>query len=132
LAWAIGLLPALNAQLLAIGMVGLASVAICSAAARALGGGKDPQSIVLDEIAALPIVFLGVEATGPPIWLAGWLLFRAFDITKPPPIRQFERLPAGWGIMADDWVAAAGACVALHLLLWLDKVAAWDLFTTLG
>ncbi len=128
LAWAVGLLPGENAQLLAIVLLGLASVAICSAAARALGGSKDPQSIVLDEIAALPIVFLGVEPAGPAVWLAGWLLFRLFDITKPMPICLFERLPGGWGIMADDWAAAAVACAALHGLLWLDRAADWGMF----
>ena len=128
LAWAIGRLPTPGAETLAVVLIGLASVALCSAAARSLGGSKDPQSIVLDEIAALPIVFLGVEPTRWTVWLAGWLLFRAFDITKPPPIRQFERLPNGWGIMADDWVAALLAGVALHGLLWLDRTAGWALF----
>jgi len=128
LAWAVGLLSTTNAQILAIVLIGLASVAVCSAAARALGGTKDPQAIVLDEIAALPIVFLGVEPAGPAVWLAGWLLFRLFDITKPPPIRIFERLPGGWGIMADDWVAAVAACVSLHGLLWLDEITEWGMF----
>ncbi|NOZ39018.1 MAG: hypothetical protein GXP24_02175 [Planctomycetes bacterium] len=123
-----GLLATVNAQLLTIVLIGLGSVAICSAAARVLGGSKDPQSIVLDEIAALPIVFLGITPTGPAVWLAGWLLFRLFDITKPSPICRFERLPGGWGIMADDWAAAAVACAALHGLLWLDRIAQWGMF----
>ena len=128
LAWAVGMLAGVEAQLLAIVVIGLASVAICSAAARALGGSKDPQSIVLDEIAALPIVFLGLVPSGPAVWLAGWLLFRLFDVTKPLPIRLFERLPGGWGIMADDWAAAVVACGTLHGLLWLDGVAEWGMF----
>ena len=132
LAWAVGLLSTVDAQVLAIVLIGLASVAICSAATQALGGSKDPQSIVLDEIAALPIVFLGVEPAGPAVWLAGWLLFRLFDITKLPPIRHFERLPDGWGIMADDWAAAVVACAALHGLLWLDRVAEWGMFAVAG
>jgi len=132
LALAVGMLPTVTAEVLAIVLIGLASVAICSVAARALGSSKDPQAIVLDEIAALPIVFLGVDSKGPAVWIAGWLLFRALDITKPPPIRQFERLPSGWGIMADDWVAAAEACVLLHLLLWLDQIAAWGMFAAVA
>ena len=47
------------------------------------------------------------------------MLFRVFDILKPPPVRALERLPDGWGVMADDVAAAAYACVALHLVLWL-------------
>ncbi|MEM8945777.1 MAG: phosphatidylglycerophosphatase A [Planctomycetota bacterium] len=129
LAWAISPLPSPGGQAFAIGLIGLASVLVCSAAARELGGAKDPQSIVLDEIAALPIVYLGVTSHTPAVWLAGWLLFRLFDITKPPPTRQFERLPGGLGIMADDWVAAIGACAALHMLVWLDGVAGWGMLT---
>jgi phosphatidylglycerophosphatase A len=119
LAWAVGHLePAL--QVTAVMALVFAAVAICTLAARALGGGKDPQAIVLDEIVALPIVFLGVWQRSPAIWIAGFLLFRVFDISKPPPCKQLERLPAGWGIVADDCVAALYACLALHGLLWLD------------
>lgn len=121
LAWAIGCLPDTAAQALAIALVGLLGVATCSVAARSLGGSKDPQAIVLDEIAALPIAYLGVAEKTTPIWLAGWLLFRLFDIAKPWPIRYLERLGRGWGIMADDWMAAAYACAVLHALLWLDR-----------
>lgn len=120
LAWSIVSLPSVGTQLVAIVAVGLVGVLICSLAARALGG-KDPQAIVFDEIAALPIAYIGVDELNWSIWLAGWLLFRFFDISKPPPVKHFERLPHGWGIMADDWVAAVYACLALHAILWSDR-----------
>ncbi len=106
LAWAVGLLPSTGMQVAVILLLGLVSVAICSRAARAMGGSKDPGAIVLDEIVALPIVYLGVGEMTCVTWLAGWVFFRLFDITKPPPVKQFERLPGGLGIMADDFVAA--------------------------
>jgi phosphatidylglycerophosphatase A len=48
--------------------------------------------------------------------LAGFILFRVFDIWKPFPARQAESLPGGWGIMADDWIAAVYAALGLWLL----------------
>ena len=72
-------------------------------------------------VCLLPIVFIGVEILHPTVWVAGFLLFRLLDISKPWPIRWAERLPEGWGIMADDWLAAALACLALHGLLWFDQ-----------
>ena len=104
-AWALGHLGPAGQQT-AIVLSVFAAVAICSIGARALGGGKDPQAIVLDEIVALPIVYLGVWQRSPAVWVAGFLLFRLFDISKPFPARQAERLPAGWGIVADDCVGA--------------------------
>jgi len=121
LVWAIGCLSTVGAQILVIVVVGLVGVAICTAAARALGDSKDPQAIVLDEIAALPIAYLGIAPKNLAIWITGWILFRLFDITKPWPIRRYERLPGGLGIMADDWMAAVYACGVLHGLMWLDR-----------
>lgn len=122
LAWPAG-------QLAAIVACFLVGVPICAVAARALGGKKDPGAIVWDEIASLPIVFLGIAperlgvgdlaAADWRLYAAGFLLHRVFDIAKPPPARQVERLPGGWGIMADDAVAAAMGCASLHLLDWL-------------
>lgn len=103
--------------LVAIVVTCLSGVWVCTRAARELGGAKDPGAIVLDEILSMPLVFLFVPAerltlAAWPIWLAGFALHRLFDITKPPPARQLERLPAGWGIMADDIAAALyGAAV---------------------
>jgi phosphatidylglycerophosphatase A len=51
------------------------------------------------------------------VLLAGFLLFRLFDIWKPFPIRRLEKLPGGWGIMADDWLAGIYAAILLRLAL---------------
>ena len=75
----------------------------------AMAGRKDPGSIVLDEIASMPIVFGAdaVEVSRPIVLAAGFVLHRILDISKPPPAWQLEHLPTGMGIMADDWAAAA-------------------------
>lgn len=51
------------------------------------------------------------------IYVLGFLLFRLFDIWKPFPIRRLEKLPGGWGIMADDWLAGIYAAILLRLAL---------------
>jgi phosphatidylglycerophosphatase A len=51
--------------------------------------------------------------------LLGFILFRVFDIWKPFPVRQAEKLPGGWGIMADDWVAAIYAALGLWVARYL-------------
>ena len=63
-----------------------------------------PGRVVVDEVAGQLATLL---ATGADLRFAllGFLVFRALDIVKPPPARQFERLPGGWGIMADDLMA---------------------------
>lgn len=78
----------------------------------------DPSCVVIDEAAGQLLVLLFVL----PEWtslIAGFLLFRFFDIVKPFPIRRAERLPAGWGIMADDLLAALMAKAVLHLFIYL-------------
>jgi phosphatidylglycerophosphatase A len=97
----------------------LAGIPICTRAARLLGG-KDPGPVVLDEAAAVPLVLLAVPlvARGPATLAAAFVLFRLFDILKPPPIPQIERLPGGLGIMADDQAAAALAAACLAAARW--------------
>ncbi|MBN2582440.1 MAG: phosphatidylglycerophosphatase A [Planctomycetes bacterium] len=74
-------------------------------------GQKDPKAFVLDEAVGQIVACLGAHAAVAAVWnlwinvAAAFVLFRFFDILKPPPIRQAERLPAGWGIMADDLIA---------------------------
>ena len=77
---------------------------------------KDPQFVVIDEVAGQLIALIAV----PLAWktfLAGFILFRGFDIIKPPPVRQLESLPEGAGIVLDDVAAGLYACAAMHLLL---------------
>ncbi|MCA9074871.1 MAG: phosphatidylglycerophosphatase A [Planctomycetaceae bacterium] len=95
-------------------IIALIGVPICKRAASILGV-KDPGSVVWDEIAAFPLVFAFTQVT-PATAFLGFVCFRVFDIAKPWPIRRFERLPGGWGIMADDLVAAVFACGCLVLL----------------
>ena len=123
MAWLVGLLPGWWWQGLAILAICLLGVPLCTRAGRDLGGKKDPQAIVWDEIASVPIVFLWVPLSSWRVGLAGFVLLRLFDITKPPPARQLERWPEGLGIMADDWIAGIYACLALALLAQLDVYA---------
>lgn len=99
------------------------SIWLCDDAEKILGE-SDPGSVVLDEIIAIPICFLPWVAsecwqrgalpevswffTGQALWLTLGIvaLFRVFDIWKPWPVRQIQRLPGGWGVTADDLFAA--------------------------
>lgn len=81
-------------------------------------GRKDPGFVVIDEVAGQWIALLGC----PGDWKHGLIalaLFRIFDILKPPPARQLESLPEGWGIVFDDLAAGLYAWgVAALLRLW--------------
>jgi len=66
---------------------------------------KDPQIVVVDEVICQWIALSGASALNWKTYLAAFLLFRAFDIWKPPPVRQLERLPGGTGIVLDDVMA---------------------------
>jgi phosphatidylglycerophosphatase A len=103
---------------------------------------KDPQRVVIDEVSGQQLTLLlgcGIPVAHTVVasvynwqfrtvgfglvtartalsWkyvLLGFILFRVFDIWKPFPVRQAESLPGGWGIMADDWVAAIYAALGL-------------------
>jgi phosphatidylglycerophosphatase A len=79
-------------------------------------GKKDPQFVVIDEVAGQLVALIAVPL-GWKSFLAGFILFRAFDILKPPPVRQLEALPEGTGIVVDDIAAGLYALVTMHLLL---------------
>ena len=82
----------------------------------------DPGHVVIDEVAGQLIALIAAPL-GWKSFLAGFILFRAFDIVKPPPVRQLERLPEGTGIMVDDVGAGLYALIVLQLLLhfgWLS------------
>jgi phosphatidylglycerophosphatase A len=96
-------------------LVTLIGIPAATRAARA-SASKDPQFVVIDEGAGQLIALIAV----PLAWktfLAGFILFRAFDIIKPPPVRQLEKLPEGTGIVLDDVAAGIFALVLMHLLL---------------
>lgn len=116
-------LPTVQLQAGAILLLAIVAIFVCDAAQQALGGLSDPGAIVLDEIVALPIVFLGGPAPTLAVLATGYLLFRLFDAVKPWPIPYAERLPGGLGIVADDLIAAAAAWLALRGILWLDAAA---------
>jgi phosphatidylglycerophosphatase A len=106
----------------------LFGLAISSALTVGLGpwaiehfGKKDPQPCVMDEVAGicltnllLPTSTIGRQAM---ILFISMLAFRLFDITKPPPARQLEARPAGWGILLDDLAAAVYANLVCQVIL---------------
>jgi phosphatidylglycerophosphatase A len=77
---------------------------------------KDPQFVVIDEVAGQLITLIAAPVTWKCL-LAGFILFRGFDIVKPPPVRSLERLPEGFGIVIDDVGAGIYALVVMQLLL---------------
>lgn len=108
----------------------------------AFAGVKDPQYVVIDEVSGVhlalilglapltaPATFLnaadaqafalytGMSMVNWKYLIAGFVLFRLFDILKPFPCRRLENLPSGWGIMADDWMAGVYAAICLRLAL---------------
>lgn len=109
------------------GAVAAATLAILIVIAVALGipaatqvarssGKKDPQHVVIDEVAGQWLTMLFAPLSWKTM-LAGFILFRGFDIFKPPPIRQLERLPEGTGIVVDDLGAGIYAFLVMQLLL---------------
>ncbi len=136
-AFVILLVPSLLAFLI-ISAIGVWS----STVAAAHAGVSDPQYVVIDEVAGMMLTLvLGIAPLSLPThllptenasvfalysglsllnWrylLLGFLLFRLFDIWKPFPVRQLEKLPRGWGIMADDWMAGIYAAILLRVAL---------------
>ncbi len=103
---------------------GVALLGVWSASrVAAYEGSKDPQHVVIDEVSGLHLTLL--LGAGTFIWenwkclLLGFILFRVFDIWKPFPVRQAEKLSGGWGIMADDWVAGVYAALGLWVARYL-------------
>jgi phosphatidylglycerophosphatase A len=102
----------------AIGLAALVTLIGIPAATRvARGAGlKDPQFVVIDEVAGQLVALIAVPLAWKP-FLAGFIFFRAFDIIKPPPVRQLEAIPEGAGIVLDDVAAGLYALGATQLLL---------------
>jgi len=112
--------PAMTFMLLSIVFVSMAGIWAASRTEKLLRR-KDPSVVVIDEVSGQMIALLSG-----PFWLHTWwsiisafLLFRAFDIWKPYPIRQFEGLESGLGIMADDIGAGVYALITNSVLITL-------------
>ena len=108
-------------------LVVLMAIFLCGVAAAIIGK-KDPSEVILDEFAAMPLVFLLNEQAYKNtkfsllFILLGFLLFRLFDITKPFGIKALEKLPGGLGIVLDDVMAAFYANLVLQGIAWLWAV----------
>ena len=77
---------------------------------------SDPGQIVADEVSGYLVTMILIPPTVTNI-VIGFFLFRLFDIIKPPPVRSFESLPGGWGVVIDDVAAGVYACVCLHVIV---------------
>lgn len=105
-------------------MLAYLAVAFCDAAEKRLQM-RDPGMIVLDEFVAVPLVFFGMggdngliaQHGGWPVLLAGFALFRLFDVFKPFAINRLQNFPGGLGCVADDLAAGLASCLVLHLFL---------------
>jgi phosphatidylglycerophosphatase A len=110
-------LGVLSPSRLALAVILLAVILVGTWAAqeaeRSLGG-KDPGAIVVDEVAGMALAVLTVPLT-PAVLIAGFVLFRVFDIVKPYPANALQRLPGGVGVMIDDLVAGLYALLLLVL-----------------
>jgi phosphatidylglycerophosphatase A len=129
LAWAIGQSPGIGWQVGAVIVANLVGIPLATMAGRVLGGKKDNQAIIWDEIATMPVVFLLVPLVNWKVAVAGFLAHRLFDITKPPPARQLEHLPEGLGVMADDWIAGVYACLLMGAVAWGARAAGWTILS---
>ena len=100
----------------------LAAIPICDAAEKAYRH-KDDGRIVADEFMTFPVGLIGLPLH-PALLVFAFVTNRFFDILKPPPAAQFQRLRGGWGIVVDDLVAALYSLVLNHLFYRL-VLGAW-------
>lgn len=112
-AWVMGQLDPLVASAVWI-VLFLLGVKACDAAA-AWFQRKDPGQCVIDEYVAMGLIAI-LLPLGPADLVLMFVSFRVFDIFKPWPIKSFEKLPGGWGVMADDVVAALYATATMWAL----------------
>ncbi len=109
--------PAARIPVILLLIVVVVAVGIPAATLEERGcGKKDPNHIVIDEVAGQLVTLIAC----PIMWqalLAGFILFRGFDVVKPPPVRSLERLPDGTGVVVDDLGAGVYALIVLQLLL---------------
>ncbi len=96
-------------------VVTIVGIPAATQVARA-SGIKDPQFVVIDEVAGQIVTMIAAPVSWKTVVL-GFILFRGFDIVKPPPVRQLESLPEGFGIVLDDVAAGLYAWLVMQALL---------------
>jgi phosphatidylglycerophosphatase A len=104
-----------GAEVAIVGILAIAGIWSAGIAGRQFGS-LDPGPVVIDEVVGMLItlMLLPVNAAGV---IMGFLVFRFFDIVKPWPARRLEALPGGFGVMADDGVAAAYGNLVLRAVI---------------
>ena len=106
---------------LAVGWLAALALALLAPAIWSAGvasrsfGREDPSEVVVDEVVGQWLALAAVNPADWRQWLAAFVLFRSLDIAKPFPLGRLERLPGGWGVVADD--VAAGLCVMIVLVV---------------
>lgn len=121
------LLAGLSGSPLLTSLIVLAALILLSVLNVVLGpwanshyGCKDPSPVVIDEVAGYLVAVLLLPIDGVNLYYSAacaFFVFRVFDILKPSPARQLERLPAGWGILADDLAAGFYANLLCQCLM---------------
>jgi len=106
--------PSLVLALVAVSVLGTWAADVAERALEV----KDPGAIVVDEVAGMTLSVLLVPLT-PAVLVAGFVLFRIFDVVKPFPANVAQRLPGGVGVMLDDLVAGLYALLLLLLARWI-------------
>jgi len=120
-AWALHAYLGISGACLALFGVLLIAPAIWAAGRMAKDtGSKDPQIVVIDEVVGQWITLAGASTLNAKSWIAAFALFRLFDIWKPPPVRQLEKIPGGAGIVLDDAMAGIYAALVLYCAGWFN------------
>jgi len=120
-AWALHAYLGISGACLALFGVLLIAPAIWAAGRMAKDtGSKDPQIVVIDEVVGQWVTLAGASTLNAKSWIAAFALFRLFDIWKPPPVRQLERIPGGAGIVLDDAMAGIYAALVLYCAGWFN------------
>ena len=110
--------PSLPVHILLLVIIIIAGTLAAHQAEKVIGE-KDSTHIVIDEFAgfALSVLFIPQNII---YYIAAFILFRFFDILKPPPIRNIERtFPGGWGVMADDLMAGIYTNIVLQIWIYV-------------
>ena len=113
----------LGVNLHGFALISLATLPLAIVAADVVAresGRKDPQIVVVDEVLGQWLTLAGAVRFNWRSLALALLLFRIFDILKPPPIRRIEQMPGGAGIVLDDMMAGVYAAIVLFMLGWFN------------